>query len=98
MGRLGLARGEPDGVEYRAEVAPVAAHGAFDGGFQFFDFFPAFGLASGQGWSGVDVEWIATCLSLLRSFVIFCFVPTACAIGCILAPLRGCFSRGRSTV
>lgn len=33
FGRLGLARGEPDGVEYRAEVAPVAAHGAFNGGF-----------------------------------------------------------------
>jgi hypothetical protein len=33
FGRLGLARGEPDGVEYRAEVALVAAHGAFNGGF-----------------------------------------------------------------
>jgi len=30
---IGACAGEPDGVEYRAEVAPVAAHGAFNGGF-----------------------------------------------------------------
>jgi hypothetical protein len=30
---IGACAGEPDVIEYRAEVAPVAAHGAFNGGF-----------------------------------------------------------------
>ena len=44
--RLGWV--EADGVEYGAEVAPVAVHGALDGGFQLFDFVPAFGLTVGE--------------------------------------------------
>jgi len=44
-GRLGWS--EADGVEDGAEVAPVAAHGAFDGGFQLFDFVVLVGLAGG---------------------------------------------------
>ena len=43
-----FAWGQADGVEDGAEVAPVAAGRAFDGGFQLFDFVPAFGLAGGE--------------------------------------------------
>ena len=37
--------------------------------------------------------FVAGFLSLLRSWVVFCFCPTACAVGCALSPLRGWFCR-----
>ena len=47
MGSRGLGWGQADGVEDGAEVAPVAAHGAFDGGFELFDFVAVAGLRIG---------------------------------------------------
>src|SRR5712692_4452736 len=35
---------------------------------------------------------VATLLPLLRSSIIFHFPPTACAVGCILLPLRSYFT------
>ena len=44
---LGVSGSQADGVEDGAEVAPVAAHRAFDSGFEFFEFLVEFGLAIG---------------------------------------------------
>ena len=70
--------------------------------------FPAIapGIAASAGWIRrfrvLDLVrgWIASVLSLLRSWIVFGFCPTACAVGCVLSPLRGlglslCFSAWR---
>ena len=47
MGAWGFAGSQADGVEDGAEVAPVAAHCAFDAGLKLFEFLVKFGLAVG---------------------------------------------------
>jgi hypothetical protein len=47
LGGWGFAGSQADGVEDGAEVAPVAAHGAFDAGFELFKFLVQFGLTIG---------------------------------------------------
>src|ERR1700688_3291562 len=48
----------------------------------------------GGEWGCGVVVGVAMILSLLRSLIVFCVVPTACAVGCILAPLCVCFVDG----
>ena len=64
-------------LEDGAEVAPVAALGACDRGLDSLD---------------LVFLWVMPgFLSLLRSWIVFYSWPTACAVGCILSPLRGWF-------
>jgi hypothetical protein len=65
-------------LEDGAEVAPVAALGACDRGLHSLQFF----------------QITLGFLSLLRSWVAFCFCPTAYAVGCVLSPLCGWFCGG----
>jgi hypothetical protein len=44
--RLGFSQAY--GIEYGTEIAPVAAHGAFDAGFELFDFMPLLGLEGSE--------------------------------------------------
>ena len=56
-------RGQAYGVEDGAQVAPVAVHGAFDGGFQLFDFFAVLRFVisewrSSAGYFAVSLGWV----------------------------------------
>jgi hypothetical protein len=70
-------------LEDGAEIVPVSCHCAGDRGFGWLDpfvFFRVLDLVRG---------WIARVLSLLRRWIVFGFCLTACAVGCVLSPLRG---------
>src|SRR5579863_3349858 len=74
--------GDSGEFEDGAEVAPVSLEGACDCGFGLLDSFVFLRVLAGCA---------AGFLSLLRCWIVLRFCPTACAVGCILAPLRGWF-------
>ncbi|MGC1687524.1 MAG: hypothetical protein WA734_18000, partial [Candidatus Acidiferrales bacterium] len=70
-----------------AEIAPVSCQGTRDCGLRLLDSLVFFRVAVIRGFA-------ARVLSLLRSWGVFGFCPTACAVGCGLSPLRSWFCRG----
>src|ERR1700676_4062101 len=87
LGRGLLARfGDAGELEDGAEIAPVSTLSAFDRGFCPLDQFAFFAVLH---W--ISGRSVAMVLSLLRSWIIFWFRPTAFPVGCILLPLRGWF-------
>jgi hypothetical protein len=69
--------------EWGDVFAPGRGVGIFPGG------------VGGVRWkrNGLGIGRVRCSLSLLRSLMILYFVPTACAVGCILTPLRGWLCR-----
>jgi hypothetical protein len=67
-----------------AQVAPAARQGTGDCGLRLLDSFVFFRVV------GIH-RFAAGFLSPLRSWIVFCFCPTACDVGCVLSPLCGWF-------
>ena len=78
-------------LKHGAQIAPVSALGTLNRGFYSLELV-LLHLVLGV-WQSLLAGGgcVATVLSLLRNWIIFRFRPTACAVGCILSPLRGWF-------